>query len=120
MFNCIQYRFSFFEKFVRIEEVIQNVKDHIGDVVLSGSDENVDTKANPLFGMQTLQPLYQGDFDVTRVLRELAKIDYNGKMGYINHRFERDKDAWNIQPSDYLKKSMNTYNEWLKELDRSR
>lgn len=106
----------------RIEEVIQNVKSHIGHVVLSGSDENVDPKTmeNSSYEMRTLQPLYQGNFDMSRVLKELSQIGYQGKMGYINHRFEKDKNAWNIRPSEYVEKSLSTYNGWLKALDRTR
>ncbi len=105
----------------RIEAVIQNVKDHIGHVVLSGSDTNLDSKKieKSTYSKLTLQPLYQGDLDMRRVLKELVKIGYDGDMGYINHRFEV-KNAWNTQPSDYLGKSMSTYNDWLKELDVSR
>ncbi len=94
----------------RIEAVIQNIKDYIGHVVISGSDQNFDSKAKEQsnFSMRTLQPLHQGSFDMTRVLKELVKIGYDGKMGYINHRFEV-KNAWNTPPSDYLGKFMSTY-----------
>ncbi len=96
----------------RIEDVIRNVKDHIGHFVISGSDTNLDDGYQ--LGSRTLQPLYQGEFDMTRALKELVKIGYNGNMGYINHRFDA---AWKLTPSDYLSKSMTTYNNWLENLD---
>lgn len=101
----------------RIETVIQNVKYHIGHVVLSGSDENLDPKTmeKSTYSMHTLQPLYQGDFDMTRVLRVLVEIGYDGEMGYINHRFDVE-NAWNTQPSDYLINSMTTYKDWIGDL----
>ena len=64
--------------------------------------------------MLTLQPLYQGAFDMSRVLEELDEIGYHGQMGYINHRFDA---SWKLAPADYLSRSMKTYNSWLEELD---
>lgn len=102
----------------RIEAVIQNVGHHIGHVVISGSDTDLtqNTGGNSDYEKLTLQPLFQGEFDMRRVLNELVKVGYNGKMGYINHRFDA-RVSWDSVPSDYLRKSMNTYKDWLAELD---
>ncbi|MGY8718410.1 MAG: TIM barrel protein [Verrucomicrobiia bacterium] len=101
----------------RIEEVVQNVKDHIGHVVISGSDTDLDQKNTEKseYSKITLQPLYQGELDMSRVLQELVKIGYDGNMGYINHRFEVS-GSWDSKPSVYLKRSLNTYEAWLEEL----
>lgn len=94
----------------RIEQVIDTVQDKMGYVVLSGSDSFPSSANQSEFEFSTLKPLYRGDYDVSRVMRQLRTINYQGKVAYINHRF-REK------PEVYLAKSMETYQGWLKQLN---
>jgi len=114
----------------RIEELIYEVKDYLGDVVISGSDTVIDnsyfpnyvqgsdrlieqTKAE--FETATLQPLGQGQFDLRRVFYVLKDIEYSGEIGYINHRFDAS-NGWNLSPDDYLEESMTIYTDWMMEV----
>lgn len=97
----------------RIEEVLEKVKDHLGYVTIAGADNvpNVTTSSKEWEG-STLMPLYRGNFDVTRVLKKLRSLDYQGSIGFINHAI---KEA----PEFYVPLSKSTYDGWLGDLNNA-
>lgn len=95
----------------RIEEVLEKVKDYLGYVTIAGADNipNLSTNSGE-WESSTLKPLYRGNFDLTRVLRKLRSLDYNGSIGFINHRITETPDS-------YLPLSKTTYDKWIQDLN---
>jgi sugar phosphate isomerase/epimerase len=94
----------------RIEEVLENVKAHLGYVTIAGSD-NIPNQINGSeWEYSTLKPLYRGNFDLTRVLKKLRSLDYHGAIGFINHRITE-------APEFYLPLSKSTYDKWIQDLN---
>ncbi|MDQ5979251.1 hypothetical protein ESB00_08650 [Oleiharenicola lentus] len=94
----------------RIEQVLENVKDHLGYVTIAGSD-NLPSQVNGSeWEYSTLKPLYRGNFDLTRVLKKLRSLDYRGAIGFINHRIAEAPDV-------YLPLSKSTYGKWIQDLN---
>ena len=59
-----------------------------------------------------IQPLGEGSFDVLKVLRILKDNNYKGPVGL---------QCYNIagEPSEFLAKSMKTWNSYIKELTKN-
>lgn len=93
----------------RIENVIENVKGYIGHVTIAGSDTITDFTDGMTIENSTIKPLYEGKYDLTRILKKLKTINYRGEIGFINHQIKEC-------PEVYFPKSKEKYDSWLNEI----
>ncbi len=75
----------------RIEEVVEKVGDRLRLPSISGADKEFEPITRGDW-TRTIQPLYQGDYDASRMIRALRKFAYQGPV--ILHTFGlQDEDA---------------------------
>lgn len=88
----------------RIGEVVKNVAPYIGFVTLSGADKEVDTKNAYTMDKSTIKPLGEGEYDLSKFLIALKRIDYRGPVGFINFKIDEEKS-----PEEYLPTSLQAW-----------
>lgn len=94
----------------RIEDVLEKVKDRLGYVTIAGSDNIPNLTNGSEWEYSTLKPLYRGNFEMMRVLKTLKALNYEGSIGFINHRISE-------APEFYLPLSKSTYDGWIETLN---
>ena len=81
----------------------------IAFVTIAGADRDIDF-TNPIsIEQSSIKPLYRGNYDTSRMLKQLHKQGYQGAIGFINHLIKED-------PEVYLPKTVATYDSWLADL----
>ncbi len=87
----------------RMADVVNNVKDYLSFIVISGASKQVDTTSRRNMDATTIQPLEDGEYNFAPFLKALNKADFKGPVGYINFKF-------NKPPEVYLPESIKEWN----------
>ena len=77
-----------------LERTLDEARPHLTLVTINGADRD---------GKEWIQPLDSGDFDVSRLLRMLQKLDYRGPIGLQGYNVAV---RYNIEPVENLRRSM--------------
>jgi len=86
----------------RMDQVFEQVKDHIGAVTLAGTDSVADYTNPKLMDSSTIKPLGQGNYHLDRFVGPLIKSGYMGTVGFINFKIEEE-------PNYYLGSSLKIW-----------
>ena len=91
----------------RLYAVVNNVKEYLGAVTISGATAELDTTTKITMNDSTILPLEDSVYDFGPFLKALKEINYKGPVGYINFGFDK-------KPEQYLIKSLE---EWKRLKD---
>ena len=92
-----------------LEEKLLHSIPYLSAVSINGADDGITSEME---WNRLIQPLGEGSFDVLKVLRILKDNNYKGPVGL---------QCYNIagEPSEFLAKSMKTWNSYIKELTKN-
>jgi sugar phosphate isomerase/epimerase len=93
----------------KIEEKLINAIPFLAAVSINGAD---DGNTNDMDWSRLIKPLGDGTFDVLKILRILRDHNYKGTIGL---------QCYNIagEPSEFLARSMKTWDSYIKELSKN-
>lgn len=96
------------DKGSELEATFKRANDKIAAVILSGALLELDRTSVRTMNASTIHSLEDSEYDLKPFVKLIKESDYKGPVGFINFKLP--------EPKEYLKKSMNRWEELCKEV----